>query len=114
MIEGWAVASMPQFSKAAGAQTADPSLAKKGTHTASRSGVFFIGNVTSMAGVLRIFAVLAMAIMPGGLFVLCAFMMCRLVTERLKLETGPARERFAKAWAHVHWRDVWSAAKSGL
>lgn len=67
-----------------------------------------------MAGVARTFGLIVMAVVPGGLLVLAAWILGRMVAERLRLEQGSTGHRLAQAWAHVRWRDVWTSAKQTL
>lgn len=48
-----------------------------------------------------------MAVVPGGLLVLAAIVLARVVAERMQLEPGPGSRRFARAFATVRWSDVW-------
>jgi hypothetical protein len=67
-----------------------------------------------MLAVLRVVGVLAMAVIPGGLLVLAAFILGKAVAERVRLEQGTAGRRLVRAVAQVHWRDVWAAARHTL
>lgn len=67
-----------------------------------------------MAGVARVLGLLVMAVMPGGLFVVAAFVLGRFLTERFRLEQGTAGHRAARAMAAVRLRDVWTSAKQTL
>jgi len=68
----------------------------------------------TMAAVLKVLGVLVLAIVPGGLLVLAAYVLARGVAERWRLEQGTAGARIAKALVHVRWRDVWTSAKQTL
>jgi hypothetical protein len=114
MDEGFTVATVPQFSAAPAAQPADSTMASRGTRAATRSGIFFVGASTSMFAVLRVLGLLVMAVVPGGLLVLAAFVLGRAVAERVKLEQGTAGHRLARAVAQVRWRDVWASARQTL
>jgi hypothetical protein len=114
MDEGFTVATMPQFSSATGPQPAGSTSARTGTRAATRSGEFFLGAGVSMLAVLRVVGILAMAVIPGGLLVLAAFILGKAVAERVRLEQGTAGRRLARAVAQVRWRDVWASARHTL
>lgn len=67
-----------------------------------------------MVAVLRVLGLMVMAVVPGGLLVLAAFILGRAVAERVRLEQGTAGRRFARAVAQVRWRDVWASARHTL
>jgi len=67
-----------------------------------------------MWAVLRILGLLVMAVVPGGLLVLAAWVLGKAVAERVKLEEGTAGRRLARAVAQVRWRDVWATARQTL
>jgi hypothetical protein len=114
MDEGFTVATVPQFSVGAGPQQGGSTSAGTGTRAAHRSGVFFAGASTSMLAVLRILGLLVMAVVPGGLLVLAAWVLGKAVAERVKLEEGTAGRRLVRAVAQVRWRDVWASARHTL
>ena len=65
-----------------------------------------------MASVIRIVAVVMMAVIPGGLLVLSAFVMARVVAAKVKDQPGP--HRFTQAVAKMTVRDVWNETRSLL
>ena len=65
-----------------------------------------------MAALVRIIAVVLMAVVPGGLLLLCAFILARLYAERLRVSHGP--HRFTQALATVTLRDVWNETRRSL
>jgi hypothetical protein len=70
--------------------------------------------MTSMTGVAKVLGLLAMAVVPGGLLFLAAFVLARAVAERVRLEQGTAGHRVARAFAAVSLREVWASAKQSL
>ncbi len=64
-----------------------------------------------MVAAVRVLGLLVMAIVPGGLLVLAAYVLGKAVADRVKLEHGTAGHRLARAVAQVRFRDVWSAAR---
>ena len=67
-----------------------------------------------MAGVMKVLGVLVMAVVPGGLLFLAAFVLARAVAEAVRREEGSTGRRFARAFAQVRLRDVWTSAKQTL
>lgn len=67
-----------------------------------------------MAGVARVLGLLFMAILPGGLLFLAAFILARAVAEGVRREEGTRSRRLARAFAQVRLRDVWTSAKQSL
>ncbi len=67
-----------------------------------------------MAGVAKVLGVLVMAVVPGGLLFLAAFVLARAVAEAVRREEGPAGRRITSAFAQVRLRDVWTSAKQTL
>ena len=59
-----------------------------------------------MAGVAKMIGLLVMAILPGGLLFLAAFVLARAVAQGVRREEGSTGRRFAKAWAQVRLRDL--------
>src|SRR5690349_16759245 len=86
----------------------------EGMRTAAGTRVVEIGSVTSMAGAMRVFGLLVMVVVPGGLLVLAAFVLARAWANAARLEQGTARRRLVRAVAQVRWRDVWTSAKQTL
>ena len=63
-----------------------------------------------MAAFIKLFGVVLMAVMPGGLVVLLAVGLGRLVAEQLKREAAGPR-RLVRAVAHVRLKDAWQQAR---
>lgn len=63
---------------------------------------------------VRLAMVMTMVVLPGGLLVLAAFILARLVAQQMKVEQGPSGRRLARAVAHVKLRDAWSEARRSL
>lgn len=63
---------------------------------------------------MRAMTLAMMVVVPGGLLVLAAFVLARVVVEQMRLEQGPGGRRFARAVAQVRLRDVWSTARRSL
>ena len=55
--------------------------------------------------------VLLMVVLPGGLLIVSAWLLVRLLAERMREEQGPQRQRLARAVATLSWRDVWAQTK---
>ena len=99
----------------AGDSTERPNPVTEGTTAAqSRFAVLLMGSVTSMAAAAKVLGLLAMAILPGGLLILAAFVLGRAVAQAAKAEEGTMGRRFARAMAAVSLRDVWTSAKQTL
>lgn len=64
-----------------------------------------------MAGVLRTVSFLVLALVPGGLLVLGAWVYGRVIARQLHAQPGPQRARLARAVAQVQWRDVWAEVR---
>jgi hypothetical protein len=67
-----------------------------------------------MAGVAKVLGLLVMAVVPGGLLFLAAFVLARAVADGMRREEGPTGRRAARAFAAVRLRDVWTSAKQTL
>jgi hypothetical protein len=65
-----------------------------------------------MAALIRIVAVVFMAVMPGGLLVLAAFVLARLIAARVRAQQGP--RRFTHAVSGMTFRDVWNETRRSL
>lgn len=59
-----------------------------------------------MIAVSKVFSVLLMVVVPGGLLVAAAFVLARLVAQQMRHEEGPQGHRLARAMASIHWRDI--------
>jgi len=64
-----------------------------------------------MAAWLRVMGVVLLAIAPGGLLVLVAWLLARTVAEAMRREEGPRSRRLVRAVARVRLRDVWAQAR---
>jgi hypothetical protein len=67
-----------------------------------------------MVGGAKTLMMLAVALMPGGLLVLAAWVLGRAVRLRMQETTGAQGARLVRAVAAVRWRDVWSEAKHAV
>lgn len=66
-----------------------------------------------MGAMLKMVAAVAMVVMPGGLLVMAAFILARVVAEKLKtIEGGP--DRYKRVLAGLKFRDVWDEARRSL
>lgn len=66
-----------------------------------------------MAAVIKMFAAVLMVVIPGGLLVMAAFILARVVAEKLKAaEGGP--HRYKRALSGLKLRDVWNEARRSL
>ena len=67
-----------------------------------------------MFGSARTMVMLAVALVPGGLVVLAAWVLGRVVRHRMQASTGAHGARLARAVASVRWQDVWSEARQAV
>ena len=67
-----------------------------------------------MLGSARTLLMLAVALMPGGLLFLMAWILGRVVRNRMQETTGAQGARLVRAMAAVRWRDVWSEARHAV
>ncbi len=67
-----------------------------------------------MAGVAKVMGLFVMAVIPGGLLFFAAYVLGRMLAEGVRREEGTRGRRFAKAFAAVRLRDVWTSAKQTL
>jgi len=65
-----------------------------------------------MVSLMRVVGVLVMVVIPGGLLVLLAFVLGKVVANGVKHEQGTRGRRLARAVARVRLRDVWREAKT--
>ena len=65
-----------------------------------------------MSALVRVIAVVFMAVVPGGLALLCAFILARLIAARVRAQSGP--HRFSQAFANLSFRDVLADARRSL
>lgn len=64
---------------------------------------------------LRVAGLVVVAVAPGGLLVIAAFLLARAVTAAMRLEAGgPSGRRLARAVARVRLKDVWAQARRVL
>lgn len=63
---------------------------------------------------LRTLGLMVMVVVPGGLVVLSAYILARVVAEKARLEDGPTGRRFAKAFSAVRLKDVMRVASGQL
>ena len=67
-----------------------------------------------MFGGPKTLLMLAVALMPGGLLVMAAWILGRVVAHRMQSSSGDKGARLARAVASVRWRDVWSEAQHAV
>lgn len=67
--------------------------------------------LVGMASVARVMSLILVVVVPGGLLVLGAFAMARVVAEKMRLDEGSGRLRLARAVSQVRLRDVWREAR---
>jgi hypothetical protein len=65
-----------------------------------------------MAALIRIVVVVLIAVVPGGLLMLSAFILARIVAARLREQHGP--HRLTQALAGLSFRDVWNETRRSL
>ena len=66
-----------------------------------------------MAALIKIFAVGLMAVLPGGLLVLSAFVLARLLSQRVRAgDQGP--HRLKRAVANLTLREVWDQTRRSI
>ena len=66
-----------------------------------------------MAALMKMLAVVLMAVVPGGLVCLTAFVLAKIVAARLRAaEQGP--HRYRRALANLTFRDVWNETRRSL
>ena len=52
-----------------------------------------------------------MAVLPGGLIFLSAFVLAKAVVQRMHAEAGNGAQRFGRAFTHLRFADLALAAK---
>ena len=67
-----------------------------------------------MVAMAKGMTVLLMAVLPGGLLVLCLFVLARLVVQRMALQQGNSGQRLARALVSVRLKDIVSQARQTL
>jgi hypothetical protein len=68
-----------------------------------------------MNAVLRILAVVLAAVIPGGLLVLSAFVLARILAAKVREQQGPHHfSQVAQAFAGVRMKDVWNETRRSL
>lgn len=67
--------------------------------------------LVGMTSVARVMSLILVAVIPGGLLVLGAFAMARVVAEKMRLAEGGSRLRLARAVSQVRFRDLWNQAR---
>jgi hypothetical protein len=66
-----------------------------------------------MAALMKMLAVVLMAVIPGGLLCLTAFILAKIVAARVRsVEQGP--HRYRRALANLSFRDVWNETRRSL
>jgi hypothetical protein len=65
-----------------------------------------------MAALMKVLGLVVMAVVPGGLLVLAAFVLGRALAAGVKVEQGTAGRRVARAVVNLKWRDVWAQARA--
>jgi hypothetical protein len=62
--------------------------------------------VTTMVAATKTLGMVLMVVVPGGLLILSAFVLARVVAQQMRAAEGPQGRRLARAVATVRWRDV--------
>ena len=66
-----------------------------------------------MAALMKMLAVVLMAVVPGGLVCLTAFVLAKIVAARVRaVENGP--HRYRRAFANISFRDVRNETRRSL
>ena len=66
-----------------------------------------------MAALMKMLGMVLMVVVPGGLVVLTAFILARIVAGKVRsVETGP--HRYRRALARLSFRDVWNETRKSL
>jgi hypothetical protein len=66
-----------------------------------------------MAALMKMLAVVLMAVVPGGLVFLTAFVLAKIVANKVRaVEEGP--NRYRRAFANLTFRDVWNETRRSL
>lgn len=65
-----------------------------------------------MTALIRIVAVVFLAVLPGGLLVVSAFVLARIMAARVRAQQGP--HRFSQALAATTLRDIWNETRRSL
>ena len=66
----------------------------------------------SWNALIKVGLLVAMAVIPGGLVLLAAWLYARVVSQRFHTLSG--ERRLQRAVAEVHLREVWNQARRGL
>lgn len=66
-----------------------------------------------MMAMMKMVAAALMVVLPGGLVVLAAFILARIVAEKLKT-VGHGPDRYKRVLAGLKFRDVWDEARRSL
>ena len=66
-----------------------------------------------MFAMMKMVAAAGMVVLPGGLLVLAAFILARIVVEKLKT-VGEGPDRYKRALTGLKFRDVWDEARRSL
>jgi ABC-type Fe3+-siderophore transport system permease subunit len=67
-----------------------------------------------MLGGARTLVMLVVAVLPGGLLMLAAWILGRVVRTRMQEVPGEKAARLVRAVALVRWRDVWVEARHAV
>ncbi len=60
---------------------------------------------------MKTMGLVLMAVLPGGLVFLMAFVLARAVAQRMEAEQGNGPQRFGRALATVRWNDFLREAR---
>jgi len=55
--------------------------------------------------------VLLVVVVPGGLLLVSAWLLARLLVEKMRAGQGSQPQRFARAVATLSWREIWGKAR---
>jgi hypothetical protein len=73
-----------------------------------------MGMSVTLATLLKAASLLIMIIVPGGLLALSAFVLAKLVSEKMHNDSGPHGLRFVRAVKTVKWSDVVRQTRNSL
>jgi hypothetical protein len=67
-----------------------------------------------MAAVLKTLSMVLLVILPGGLLVLAAFAVARVIAQKWQETSDHRPAQMVRAVANVNLKDVWSEARRAL
>ncbi len=60
---------------------------------------------------MKTLGLVLMAVLPGGLVFLMAFVLAKAVAQQMEIESGSGAQRFGRAFTHLRFQDLMAAAK---